>query len=153
MKKSLIVLSAVLFLMAGCDSKKESLKTCKLTSTDTTSGYKMDSEYKIYSNGDVVSKVVTIETVETDNEKTLNYFKDYLEKAYSSMDEKYHGYSNNVEIDDNKLISTTTIDYSKMDLDAYVKDNSAMKNYVNNKNQLTTSGIIKVYEALGAICE
>lgn len=152
MKKSLIVLSAILFLMAGCD-KKESLKTCKLTSTDTTSGSKLNIEYKIYSTGDVVSKTVTVETIENNDEKILKNFKDNLEKTYSSMDEKYHGYTNNIEINDNKLISTTTIDFSKMDMETYIKDISSMKNFVNDKNQLIASGLIKEYETLGAICE
>ena len=52
-----------------------------------------------------------------------------------------------------KVTSSTTIDYSKMDLDKFVKSNTALSSYVNDKNQLTKDGVISLYESLGAKCE
>ena len=40
-----------------------------------------------------------------------------------------------------------------MDLAKYVKDNSAMKNYVNKDNKMLVDGLVKTYEALGATCK
>ena len=40
-----------------------------------------------------------------------------------------------------------------MDLDKFVKSNTALSSYVNDKNQLTKDGVISLYESLGAKCE
>lgn len=155
MKKCLKFLSliiAVVFI-SGCGNDKEVTKTCTLTSTNSTNGYKLESVYKIYGKGKVADKVVTTETITADNEDDLDYYKEYFEKTYKAVDDVYGGYTINVSIKDNKVISETTIDYNKMDLKKYVKDNSVMKNYVDKNNKMLIDGLISTYEALGATCK
>lgn len=155
MKKYVKILSLafVIFLLSGCGSKKEFVKTCTLTSNDTTNGYKLESEYKIYGEGDVANKVVTVEIVSSDNQESLDYFEEYFKSTYSSVNEVYGGYTNKVTNKDGKVTSETTIDYNEMDLAQYVKDNSAMKNYVNKDNKILVDGLVKAYESLGASCK
>jgi len=150
--KSLALVMAIL-LMTGCGADKETVKKCTLVSNNAAQGYKLESEYNVYSKGDVVSKVVTKEVVTSDNESILTYFEDYLTQTYNATNETYGGYTNKVTNEDGKVVSETTIDYNKMDLEQYVKDNSVMKSYVNSDNELLTEGVIKVYEQLGATCE
>ena len=147
-------LIALVILLSGCGaSKKSYTKTCSLTNNDVINGYKLVSEYKVYATGDAVDKVVTVEVVSSDNEDTLDYFEEYLKKTYETLNSTYGGYQNTVTKEDGKVVSETTVDYSKMDLEQYVKDNSSMKNYVNKDNKLLVDGVLSTYEALGATCE
>lgn len=150
--KSLALVMAVL-LMSGCGNKKEFVKTCTLTTNNTAQGYKLEAEYNVYGKGDVVEKVVTTETVTSDNDAILTYFEEYLTESYETANSTYKGYTNKVTNEDGKVVSETTIDYNKMDLDQYVEDNSAMKSYVNSDNKLLVDGVIELYESLGATCK
>lgn len=156
MKKSVKILSLLIaiILMSGCSgNNKEFVKTCTLTSTDSTNGYKLESEYKVYGKGKIVNKVVTVETVTSDDEEIIEYFEENLKKSYESANETYGGYTNKVTKTDGKVISETTIDYNKMDLEQYVKDNSIMNNFVDKNNKMLADGVISLYETMGATCK
>ncbi len=155
MKKGIRVLFISLFviLISGCDNDKVITKTCTLTNNQSASGYKLDSNYEIHSTNGYVTSVTTKEVVTSDNKQIRDYFKKTLETTYSNANKTYGGYTYNITDEDNKVTSDVTIDYSKMDLDKFVKDNAQMKAYVNKKNQITLEGIQKVYETLGATCK
>ena len=155
MKKGLKILFISLFviLISGCGkSNKEVVSICTLSSNQSSNGYKISSNYEIHSKDGLVNSVTTKETVESDNEQVRSYFKKTLEDSYNTANESYGGYTYNVTEDGNKVISDVTIDYSKMDLDKFVKDNSQIKSYIKNK-KITLEGMQKIYEALGATCE
>ena len=80
-------------LITGCGSEaKEFTKTCTLTNNDTTNGYKLEAEYKVYGKGKVATKVETVETVTSEDEDTLDYFEEYLKDTYDKMNDTYGGY-------------------------------------------------------------
>lgn len=153
MKKYFMVLTLIItvFMVSGC-GKKEIMKTCTLTQTNSVQGYKMENEYKIYGTGKVVDKVITTETIISDNDEILDYFEEYVNSTYKTMNDNYGGYEYSIKRDNDKLISKTTIDYNKMNVKKYVEDNSIMKNYANSDNQLLISGITQIYELMGATC-
>ena len=154
MKKGLKILFISLFviLISGCGkSDKEVVSTCTLSSDQSSNGYKISSNYEIHSKNGLVNSVTTKETVESDNEQVRSYFKKTLEDSYNTANESYGGYTYNVTEDGNKIISDVTIDYSKMDLNKFVKDNSQMKSYIKN-NKISLDGMKKIYETLGATC-
>lgn len=155
MKRCLKFLSLmiVVVFISGCGNDKEVTKTCTLTSTDKAKNLKLETEYKVYGKGKTADKVVTTEIITTDDEDTLNYYKEYLEKTYSAANKAYGGYTINVTKEDNKVVSETTIDYNKMNLKDFVKDNSIMKNYVDKNNKMLIDGLVSTYEALGATCK
>lgn len=154
MKKVVISLMVIsLVLLSGCESDKEVVKHCSLNSNDTLNGYKLETDYKIISKNDVVTNVVTKEIVTSDNKQVLTYMEKYLKNTYDKTNDTYGGYDTNIEIDGDTLTSTTKIDYTKMNLKQYVKDNTSMKSYVNDNNELTLDGVIKLYEKLGAECK
>lgn len=154
MKKYFKALALIVMILtiSGC-GKKEIMKTCTVTSTNSVQGYKMENEYKVYGTGKVVDKVITTEIVTSDNDAILDYLEEYINSTYETMNENYGGYDYTVKRSDNKVISETTIDYSKMNLEKYVEDNSVMKNYVNSDNKILVDGIIKLYESMGATCK
>lgn len=141
-------------LISGCE-KNEELKVtkCTLTNNNLAAQYNLKSEYTIYSKNNVVDKVETKETVISSSNAILDYFETYLTNLYKKSNETYGGYSNKIVKENDQLTSTTTINYQVMDTQKYVEDNSAMKNYLNEKNKLTLEGIKSIYTSLGAICE
>ncbi len=149
--KFLIVFVGVL-LLSGCMDKKQVSK-CTLSNDQSASGYSINSTYNIYSTNGIVNSVQTKEVVTSKNTTILAYFEDLLKKQYESANSSYGGYEFKVSKTDNKVTSTVTINYEKMDLDKFVKDNASMKSYVNKSNKLTLDGVKKLYESLGATCK
>lgn len=153
MKKVLkvIVISILMMFLVGCDSKKEVVKTCTLEKS--VSGYSLNSTYKIYATGNEVKKVETEEVVTSDNESVRSYFETQLNNSYSAASKTYGGYTYDVTNKDNKVTSKVTIDYEKMDLDKFIKDNASIKQFLNKKNKVTLDGVKSIYSTLGATCE
>lgn len=156
MKKYLkyLLIVGFIFLIAGCtNNDKEVVRKCTLTADQSANGYKLDSTYEIHAKGNVVNNVVTEEVVTSSNEEILTYFENQLNNTYKTANETYGGYTIDIKKDSDKLTSKVTIDYTKLDMTKFVKDNSGMKTYVNSNNKLTLDGATKIYESLGATCE
>lgn len=146
MKK--VILLVCVLLLCGCGTK-----TMKCESTSKQEKYTMNSSYTVYYGGGVVKKVSTVETVESSDSEFLTKVEKDLNDSYNRSEENYGGYTYNITNKDGKVTSTVTVDYKKMDLDKFIKDNEAMKSYVNDKNKITLEGIKKMYESMGAKCE
>lgn len=153
MKNKFILVMFGLILVTGCGTKEEGSFSCNLKSTNSVQGYALESVYKVNYSGDVVKSVETKEVVTSEEESILNYFEKSLNNTYSSASENYGGYDFNITKTDNQVSAITNIDYTKMDMDKYVSENTAMKSYTNDKNQITVENLKKLYESLGAICE
>ena len=134
-------------LLTGCG------KTVKCTSTSKQKKYTMDTEQVIKTKGDIVTSITTKQVIESKDKKVLENFKKQLEEQYKSNNTVYGGYDYKVKINGKKLVANVTIDYKKFDLDKFVKDNAAMKEYVNKDNKLTVDGAKKMYKASGATCK
>lgn len=145
-------LLVAVFALTGCGNK-EIVKHCTIDKSDKSQNYTFKSDYELHAKNNEITKVVTEEIVSSDNEQIISYLETYLKKTYGDLDKKYGGYTNEVIVKGDKLTSLTTVDYSKMDLKAYVKDNSVMKKYVDKNNKITIKGIIDIYESLGATCK
>jgi uncharacterized lipoprotein YehR (DUF1307 family) len=154
MKKKVlfVMLGLVLLLVTGCGNKMEVTK-CTLTNDNKTSGYKLEAVYKIYAKNDEVQKVETTEIVTSSNSSVLSYFESYINKTYKTYNDSYGGYTYNVTNSDGKVTSKVTIDYNKLNIKQFVKDNSSMKSYVDSNNMITTDGMKTLYEKLGASCQ
>lgn len=156
MKKVIGILGVflVVLMVSGCgENQKEFTRKCTMTQNDITQGYSLESVYTIYGKGDVVNKVTSRETITSDNKDVLNYFETNLKDTYNQYNQTYGGYTNSVVNKDGKVVSETTIDYNVMNLTKYVQDNSVMKNFVNDDNQLLVDGLVTIYQQAGAICE
>ena len=155
MKKVLqgVVFSMLILMASGCGNEKEVMKTCTMTTNNVAENYKMENEYKVYGKGKVATKAVTIETVTSEDQEVLDYLEDYVRTSYEKNNKAYGGYSHKLTNENGKLVSETTIDYTKMDVKKFVEDNSVMKNYVNSKDQLLIDGLLAIYKATGATCK
>ena len=154
MKKGLIIsfcLVAVLFL-TGCDQTTKKEKTLKCTMDATlTEGTKTKNVYTVTYAGKYVKLVESVETVVSDSKETLNTFKEAVEEVYSPYKNiKYYDYD--ITVDGDTLTSKATIDYSKIDTDAMIKVNPAMKTYIKD-GKLSVKDVKTIYEQMGAECE
>lgn len=154
MKKGIILSMLSIFLLSGCGNNKEVLVTkCVSTQNNLQAGYTLKSEYTIYSQKGTVNKVELVETITSSSESILDYFENYLTTNYEKANKEYGGYNNKIVTNDDELVSKTTIDYKAMNIEKYIEDNSVMKSYVTNKNELTLEGVKVSYNSLGATCE
>lgn len=171
MKKLGFVFAIVLciFFVTGCDNglngikkdlenankenQQEELKTktCRL-STDVST-YEVEATYNIFYRSSVVEKVETVEVVTSDDTDILDQFEDTLNSQYRAMKRTYGGYEFDVTNDGYQVESRVTIDYNQVDMDQLLEDSEDLKDYVNSNNRLTVSGITKLYQGMGAVCD
>lgn len=152
MKKSILVLPILALCLTGCGKEKTGKITCTSNQNNVASGYTLEAKYVINYKGDNVDSVETTESVTADNSEVLSAFEKQLNEMYSKTDEAYGGYKYNIENKDGKVVSTVTIDYNKMNLDQYVKDQPVLKDFVKN-GKMQVDGIKALYKAMGATCE
>lgn len=96
MKKIISTLFLVLvFSLTGCGNK-EAVIECNLNSKAPLNNYELKTDYIIHSKGNIVEYVETKETVISDKQSVLEYFKEYVESTYKSMNDTYGGYTNEI---------------------------------------------------------
>jgi len=149
MKKiaSLVVVLSLCILLTGCG------KALKCSSSSAQKNYSISTDYAIKSNKDIVTKVTIKQVIESSDKKVLKNFESQLKSQYESNNKAYGGYDYKLKISGKKLTADITIDYTKFDLDKFVKANAAMKEYVNKNNKLTLEGAKKMYKSTGATCK
>ncbi|MEI3530485.1 MAG: DUF1307 domain-containing protein [Bacilli bacterium] len=153
MKKGILlslVLTALL-VITGCNNSGEE-KTLNCTRNATiTDGVKMELNYKATYKGDYVQLVETTEKIISDNAAYLENYKSSVEGLYAPY-KKIEHYNYNVEIKDNTLISTTKIDYSKIDTDKLIEIDSANSSLIKD-GKIKIDDIKSLYESIGATCK
>ena len=152
MKKKILLFSGVfifLILVTGCSKESENLITC--TRSMNQNNIKTNLKYNISYDGDYVTRIKSVETVETDSQDILDSYKTQIESIYSPYsDVDYYEY--NVKVEDNKLTSTVDINYEKVDTDKLLEIDSANGQLIKD-GKIKVNDIKSVYESLGAICE
>ena len=155
MKKRFNLVLAIFIItlcLCGCKEKAK-ISNCSLVSDQSASGYKLESNYKIYSTNNFVDKVVLKQVINSKDKKVLDSFKTSITNQYKNNNKLYNGYTFDIKEKDNKLNINVTIDYTKLDLKKFTQDNVSMKEYVNKDYKITLDKIIKLYESSGMKCE
>lgn len=151
MRKFALLIPVLLLCLTGCGAKTGTIN-CTLSSNNVVNGYKIESEYKINYKGDTVESVETLEVVTSSSNQLLDYFETSLNESYSKMNDNYGGYDYSVTKEEGKVSSKVKIDYNKMNIEQFVKDQPALKSYVSG-NKLLTDGVKSLYESMGATCK
>lgn len=153
MKKKVLfgVLLASTLILTGCGAKEE-IKTLSCTRKATImEGVDADLSYKVTYKGDYVQLVESREEVISENEAYLENYKTAIENVYSPYnDVEYYEY--NVELKNGSLVSTTKINYEKIDTDKMIDIDSANATLIKD-GKIKISDIKSIYENLGMICE
>ena len=147
--KKIILLIFVLLLM-GC-SKKDYI-TCNVEVDNSIQNYSMIGTYKIYYDNNYVTKIEELEKYISQDKTMIDYFNESKNLEYYNLNDLYNGFEYKIDSNDTTVNIGVNIDLSLVDIKKMVKNNYLDKNYVIN-NKLTTSGIVKIYESKGAICD
>ena len=146
----IVVVVVVLFIIIASLFSNRALKC---SSSSKQKDYTISTDYVIKSNKDIVTKVTIKQVIESKDKDVLKNFESQLKSQYESNNKAYGGYDYKLKISGKKLTADITIDYTKFDLDKFVKANAAMKEYVNKNNKLTLEGAKKMYKSTGATCK
>lgn len=137
--------------------EKEEVKTkvvsCKLEKEDTANSYTLVTTYELTVEDEIVKQNKMKEVITSSSQDMLTYFETYMKTTYESMNSKYGGYEYSITNDGKQVISNTTIDYTKVDIEKMVEDDASMKLMVNSDNKVTLSGVKTVYKTLGIECD
>ena len=148
MKKSLLLLVLCsVFLLVGCGSNNESKMTCTLS--QSYGDYEINFHYDVYYDGKYVTHIESEEIIISTDESIL----DYLEETINEVSEEakvYGGYTFDLKRSNNKIVSTTKTDYSKMNLSKLQEDEPTI-NYIED-GKVTLDGIKSMYMVLGIKC-
>jgi len=142
----IVLLVFIIFLFNGRKM------VCTMTSDQSLSGYQLDTKYVIKYKGKYVTKVDITEIISSkDNEKLLTFEKNFNDQ-YSYNKKTYGGYTYKVTNKNGKVTSKVTINYKVFNIEKFIENNEAMKDYVKN-NKMTISGAREMYESTGATCK
>lgn len=147
--KYLAVFIVSVIFLTGCGNNGVQTMTC--TRTMNQNGIKTGLKYTVIYQGDYVTRVKSVETIETDSSEVLDAYQEQIESIYSP----YKGidyYEYGVSIDGDKLTSTVDINYEKIDTDKLLEIDSANGQLIKD-GKIKLSDIKSVYEAIGAVCE
>ena len=131
MKKSLIFcisLFLFVFLLSGCENE---VKTMTCTRTTNQNNTKMSLNYKVDYKGNYVTKVKSVEIVESDDSEYLNTLKEQTENIYSAYN-NIENYNYKTEINGNTFTSTVDIDYEKIDTEKLISIDSSNSQLIKN---------------------
>ena len=115
--------------------------------------YTIDTTYTIFYRKNIVQNVKINEIVSSDDSTILDQFESDWEEQYKYNQDTYGGYTYIINKKKGKVVSNVKVDYQEMNMKRFLRINNAMKEYVNENNQVTISGIQKMYEQSGAICK
>lgn len=158
MKKRYLFLAIVMvgvFLITGCSSKSNDIvnngnvMTC--TRSVNKNGMKTSLNYKVYYEGDDVTRIKSEESIQMENNQSLKGYKEQIEKVYEPYKNvKFYNY--NIAIRGNKLISKVDINYSKIDTNKLIEIDKANSQIITD-GKIKVSSVKSLYEKLGATCK
>lgn len=126
-------------------------KTMKCHLSKTQSGAEFDLSYFADYEGNYVTNIRSDERITSNDSTALETYKKSIEQTYAPFDNiEYYDYS--VSIDGNTLISTTDIDYSRIDINKIIEIDSSSRTLIKN-GKININDLKKVYESMGSTCE
>ena len=149
MMKKIFLFIFTLFLV-GC-SKNEYI-TCNIDVDNKIENYNMNGVYKIYYKDNFVTSIEKKETYISSDVDMIKYFNEVNNLEYYNLNYLYGGVSYEINSDETSVNLNVNINLELLDIKKMVKDNKIDKDYVIS-NKLTKSGIVKIYESKGAICD
>ncbi len=150
MKKVMVGIVACLSLrlLTGCG---EVQKTMKCSRTMNQNGATMDLQYEVLYTDENVDVVKSTEKVTSEDAELLETYRIMVEKQYESYKDIEH-YEYNVNIEGNVLISTTNIDYTKIDTSKLIEVDSANGTLIRD-GKVKLGTIKSLYSQMGITCE
>ena len=169
LKKYIFILLSLL-IITGCDNDdsnitdnsilsntieidtKDASYLCIKDYKDELNNYALGSKYAIVTENDTVKTIRSIEIVESNKQSIINDFEGYINANYSRIKE-YGGYTYSINHDNNKLITSVTINLDEFNMDGFLSEFPDFVNNLNEEHKLTYESLIKYYEENNIVCE
>lgn len=148
MKKIILIL--FILLITGCG--KKDFIICNIAVDNEVQNYTMNGTYKIYYNNNYVTRIEKQERYISPDKTMVDYFNESKNLEYYNLNDLYNGFEYKINSNEKSINIDVKIDMSLVDIRQMVKNDYLDKNYVIS-NKLTTSGIVKIYESKGAVCD
>lgn len=111
----------------------------------------INTRYEISYKEKNVENIKTIEKAKFNDSKLLKEYKEVLEATYSSY-QNLEYYSNSIIVKNNTIISTTNINYEKIDLDKFFSIDHKNKSLFKD-GKIPLNKIKTIYQESGAVCK
>lgn len=147
--KKIIYIVVLILLVTGC-SKKDGTITCTSTSTPNEE-VKLKSTYIITYKNNYVTRLKTTEIITVNDKNNIETYKNVLENSYKEYN-KIKYYSNVISVEDNNLISSTIINYDKIDTNKLIKLDKNNNSIIKNK-KVAVDDIKNIYVKNGRKCK
>ncbi|MCI8778686.1 MAG: YehR family protein [Bacilli bacterium] len=126
-------------------------KTMKCHLSKNQSGAEFDLSYFADYKESYVTNIRSNEKIVSNDISILETYKSQVERNYAPFDNvEYYNY--NVKIEGDTLISTTDIDYSKIDIGKVLEIDPSSSSLIKN-GKININTLKKAYESIGATCE
>ena len=126
--------------------------TCNIEVDNDLQNYTIKGIYTIHYKDNFVTRIEKKEQYISPNREIINYLNESKSLEYYNLNDLYGGYTYDINHNETTVAITSNIDLSLVDLKKMEQDKKIDKDYVVG-NRLTKSGIVRVYESKGAICD
>ena len=145
-----VVLIILMIIAAGNRSK---VISCTQTSDQPNLGYKTETTIEIRYDENIVKLVKSTKKIEAKDKQKLEELINSYSSQYDLNNASYGGYTQSTSNgDDTHATFNGEIDYSKVDMQKFIKDNPSMEQYTESA-KLTKDGAKRMYEASGFECK
>lgn len=145
----LIIWLATGIIIKNVNSSKGNM-VCTLNKSDSD-WINIEGIYKVNYNGKYVNLVDTIETVNSDNEQWIEYYKNILEESYK-LYKNLEYYNYDIKTTKNTLTSKVTINYKKIDMNKFLEIDPTGSIFIEDW-KVSLEKVKLYYELIGATCE
>lgn len=156
-KLYLLLIPLFAIILTGCGSSSNSdsgsgSKQMVCTRNTTSGGVTINLKYTLKHDGTYVTSSTFYEEYIPQDTSSLSQIKDIIEQTYTTANQKYSGYTINVNNDGQKVVADVTVDYSKTDLEQMRKDDSDVEQFIEN-GKMSVEKMKTYYKGLGMSCE
>lgn len=148
-KISILILIIGIFFFSSC-TKQTGTILCTLSQTPRED-IKLKSEYTITYNNNYVEKLKTVEKIEVKNKEDLTAYQESLKSIYD-LYSNIDYYSNAITIEDNTLISSTVINYQKVDTNKLIEVDQNNASLIKD-GKVSVKEIKEMYQQNGCNCK
>lgn len=134
-------------IFTGCNGEKK--MTCRRTMVSGNDV--VTATYNVWYQGEIVSKIKSIESLTSSNESTLEDYREKMSTLYSP----YSGidyYNYNINQKGNQVSVTLDVNYEKVDVEKLISIDPNNESFFH-EGKVYLSTLLDLYENVGVICD
>lgn len=143
----------LILLLSGCtDTSNYKVINCTRTASLSDNKTTVDLKYEIYYEDEYVKKTISTEQVTSSDKNTLDVYESSYKKVFDQYKDIEY-YDNTVIKKDDSVISTTKIDYTKVDASKIIEIEGEKGNIFTKSGKVKLKTLLELYEKYGSQCD